>query len=181
MYRDWGRQADLTSRTNEKWPSLPRDYDARFIYEKIGYNLSPLELQAAMGRVQLRKTARIKKLRRRNFDYLYQELSKIPQLIMPRWVDGAEPSWFSFPITTKGERGELVAFLEENGIETRSMFAGNIVLHPAYAGVQYRDAGINEANTILHKSFWVSVHPRYTPKQLKYIVKTIQKFYDLNP
>lgn len=177
MYRDWGRQSNITRRTNgSKWPSLPKDQDARFIYEKIGYNLSPLELQAAMGRVQLRKTNKIKKLRQANFNYLYKHLSKFSDLIMPKWVEDAKPSWFAFPLSTMGERGPLVAHLEEKGIETRSMFSGNILRHPAYAGMEVEDYAV-EADWILEHSFWIGVHPRMTQDDREYVVKAFEEYY----
>lgn len=179
MYRDWGRQSDIPRRVNgNKWPTLPKDYDSRFIYEKIGYNLSPLELQAAMGRVQLKKTPKIKALRKRNFHYLYKKLSKFPELVLPTWVKGADPSWFAMPLSTLGERGPLVAFLEKNGIETRSMFAGNILRHPAFKGVKHRKGGsLKEADWILHHSFWIGVHPRYSKKDIDWVVSVFEKYY----
>ena len=180
MYRDWGRQSDIPRRTNgKKWLTLPEDYDARFIYEKIGYNLSPLELQAAMGRVQLRKTGMIKRLRKRNFDYLYKHLSQLSELIMPKWIQGADPSWFSFPFTVKGDRGKLVAYLEKNGIETRSMFAGNVLKHPMCINIKHRSTlrDDSECNTILRSSFWITVHPRYHPRDLQYIVDVFKRYY----
>lgn len=179
MYRDWGRQSNIGRRTNgNKWPTLPKDQDARFIYEKVGYNLSPLELQAAMGRVQLKKTQKIKALRKRNFHYLYKKLSKFPELVLPTWVKGADPSWFAMPLSTLGERGTLVAFLEKNGIETRSMFAGNILRHPAFKGVKHRKGGsLKEADWILHHSFWIGVHPRYSKKDLDWVVSVFEKYY----
>lgn len=178
MYRDWGRQADLTSRTNTKWSTLPKDYDSRFIYEKIGYNLSPLELQAAMGRIQLKRTEKIKSLRKRNFHYLYKKLSQFEDLQMPVWVKDADPSWFAFPLSCKDNRGKLVAFLEKNGIETRSMFAGNILAHPAYKNVKCRKAlSLDGADYILHHSFWIGVHPRYSTKDLDYVVDVFEKYY----
>lgn len=179
MYRDWGRQADLTSRTNTKWDTLPQDYDSRFIYEKIGFNISPLELQAAMGRVQLKKTNKIKKLRKRNFDYLHKHLSKHSSLIMPSWMPKADICWFSFPLTTKfDDRGALVEFLEKNNIETRSMFAGNILKHPAYKNVPYKQFGdLYSADIILKHSFWITVHPSLTKKELEYIVQTFDNYY----
>lgn len=177
MYRDWGRQADLSSRTNDKWPDLPKDYDSRFIYEKIGYNLSPLELQAAMGRVQLRKADKIKKLRQANFKYIYKHLSKFSELTMPKWVKGADVCWFAFPLTTSGARGPLVAYLEKHGIETRSMFAGNITKHPAYANTEYGHADLKEADYILEHSFWIGVHPRMTQKDREYVVSVFKKYY----
>lgn len=179
MYRDWGRQSHIPRRTNgKKWPNLPEDYDARFIYEKIGYNLGPLELQAAMGRVQLKKVHMIKARRKRNFHYLLKELSQFPDLVMPVFDKKSDPSWFSFPLSTKKERGPLVAYLEKNGIETRSMFAGRIDLHPAYAKVKMiRASKLENCNFILHHSFWISCHPRYSPKELKYIVDVFAKYY----
>lgn len=180
MYRDWGRQADLTGRTNAKWPSLPKDYDTRFIYEKLGWNLSPLELQAAMGRVQLRKTNKIKKLRRRNFDYLYKHLSRFEDygLLMPIFDSAADPSWFSFPLSYTN-RGPLVAHLEKWGIETRSMFGGNILRHPGYADVVHRQSGdLAGANYILEHSWWVGCHPSWSMDDLKYVVWVFTKFFD---
>ena len=178
MYRDWGRQADLTMKENTKYPSLPKDQNPRYIYEKIGYNLSPLELQAAMGRVQLRKVEKIKKLRKRNFDYLYKELSKFEELIMPYWIEGADICWFGFPISVKSRRPELIDWLDKKGIETRTMMAGNIIKHPMIKNIKYRVGGeLKEADWILEHSLWFTVHPRYNPKSLKYIVNTFRDFY----
>lgn len=177
MYRDWGRQSDIPRRVNgKKWKTLPEDYDARFIYEKIGYNLSPLELQAAMGRVQLKKTEKIKALRKRNFHYLRNKLSKFPDLVMPEWVKGADPSWFALPLSSITKRGPLVAFLEKNGIETRSMFSGNILKHPAYHGMKVKNY-VDEADWILEQSFWIGVHPRYSKKDLDWVVSVFEKYY----
>lgn len=179
MYRDWGRQANLTMRENTKYPSLPKDQNPRYIYEKIGYNLSPLELQAAMGRVQLRKVEKIKKLRKRNFDYLFKELSKFKELIMPKWIEGADICWFGFPISVKSRRPELIEHLERKRIETRTMFTGNAIKHPCYEKSIYRISGsLKEADWILEHSLWFTVHPRYTPKNLKYIIDSFHEFYD---
>lgn len=178
MYRDWGRQSDIERRTNDgKWPDLPDDYDMRFIYEKIGYNLGPLELQAAMGRVQLRKIDKIKKLRKKNFSFLYNHLRQYEQLIMPVWSNDADVCWFSFPITVQTNRGKLVEHLEKNGIETRSMFAGNITRHPAYENSGYRISGnLEEANLITTNSFWISCHPRLTKQDLNYIIEIFDEY-----
>lgn len=178
MYRDWGRQSDIPRRTNgKKWPTLPEDYDPRFIYEKIGYNLSPLELQATMGRVQLKRTEEIKRLRKRNFEYLYKHLSEYEDLVMPTWVEGADVCWFAFPLSSRSNRGKLVAHLEKNGIETRSMFAGNILRHPGYKDVKCRSMKLTEADWILEHSFWIGVHPRYGIKDLNYVLKVFENYY----
>lgn len=178
MYRDWGRKADSTEKNT--CSTLPADYNPRFIYEKIGYNFQILELQAAMGRVQLKKSDKIKKLRKKNFDYLFHHLKKYEDLIMPKWVDGADICWFAFPITctSEGERGKLVAYLEEKGMETRSMFAGNITAHPAYENSDYKVHGkLEESNYIMRNSFWITVHPRLTKSDLEYIVKTFDEYF----
>lgn len=178
IYRDWGRQADTTAPNKHK--DLPEDYNPRFIYEKIGYNFQILELQAAMGRIQLRKAKEIKRLRKKNFDYLLLNLPQNKDLIFPNWVDGADICWFSFPLTTTGDRGKLVKYLEKHGIETRSMFAGNITKHPAYKNIKFKVSGdLKEANYILEHSFWITCHPRLTQEDLEYIVKTFKDYYAL--
>lgn len=177
MYRDWGRQAEVNYSENKKWKTLPKDYNPRFIYEKIGYNFQILELQAAMGRVQLRKTEEIKGKRQDNFNYLYYHLSKYP-LILPHWMENASVCWFSFPITYQGDRGKLLKHLEKAGIETRPMFAGNITRHPAYLNSPFGISGeLKGADYIMKHSFWISSHPSLTKKQLKTIVKTFDDFF----
>lgn len=175
QYRDWGRQAN----TNEphKVKTLPADYNPRFVYDKIGYNFQILELQSAIGRVQLKKVQDIKNKRKDNFDYLVQHLNKYDDLILPQWIQGADVCWFALPLSTKGDRGPLVQHLEENKIETRSMFAGNILRHPAYKGLKIRHTSLKQADWILEHSFWIGVHPRMTREDLEYVVKTFDDYY----
>lgn len=177
MYRDWGRQADTTGKNKHK--DLPKDYNPRFIYEKIGYNFQILELQAAMGRVQLRKAKQIKKARQKNAEYLMERLKV--HVMIPKTVEGADVCWFALPLITYniGERAKLVPFLEKHGIETRSMFSGDITKHPAYAkGVKYRiGRPLIGAQDILKDAFWITVHPRLTKADLDYIVRIFDKFY----
>lgn len=177
MYRDWGRQADATKPAN--YEGIPKDQNPRFIYEKIGYNFQILELQAAMGRVQLRQANKIKRTRKRNFDYLYKNLAPHFGLILPVWKDNADICWFAFPLTTtNNDRPALLKHLEERGIETRTMFAGNITKHPAYKGVKYRKMNLKEADYILENSFWISCHPRLSKADLKYIINTFKDYYE---
>lgn len=179
VYRDWGRQANTTK--PNKYKELPADYNPRFIYEKIGYNFQILELQAAMGRVQLRKAKKIKALRKKNFDYLYKHLSKNPELIMPKSPEGSDVCWFAFPITTIGDREQLVKHLESRGIETRSMFAGNVIKHPMCANIYYEVGGdLAEADIILAHSFWISCHPRLTQSDREYIIKAFDDYYKIS-
>lgn len=182
MYRDWGRQANLEKRSGD-WPGIPDDYNPRFVYEKIGYNLKPLELQAAMGRVQLKKAAKIKRLRARNFAYFNKALKKYEDyLVLPTTVKGADVCWFAFPLSVRNgiKRGDLVQHLEAHGIETRSMFAGNILKHPAYrTGVAYRVGGsLAGADRILRDSLWFSVHPRLTAEDRAYVMDVFDSFFE---
>lgn len=175
MYRDWGRQAD--SQKKNDYPQLPEDYNPRFIYEKMGYNFQILELQAAMGRVQLLKSDDIKALRKANFNYFYEHLSRYP-LVMPKSVEGADVCWFAFPLSFEGGRGKLIEHLESRGVETRSMFSGNVIRHPAYANVPYlRARDLSGADYILRNSFWISVHPRLTQEDREYVAKIFDDFF----
>lgn len=179
MYRDWGRQADINKSENLKHPKLPKDYNPRFIYEKIGYNFQVLELQAAMGRVQLRKTAKIKAARKANYDYLTEQLSEFSDLILPQQILGADVCWFSYPITTMGKRGPLLTHLEAAGIETRPLFSGNIGMHPAYERSTWRQSGaLTGARYITEHSFWISCHPALSKSDLDYIVETFRQYYE---
>ena len=132
-----------------------------------------------MGRVQLRKIKKIKRLRQRNFSYLCKKLAKFNDLILPICLFSAKPSWFALPLSTIGKRGPLVALLEKNGIETRSMFSGNILKHPAYKNVKVRSmlTKKSECNFILTNSFWIGVHPRYTKKDLDWVISIFEKYY----
>lgn len=177
MYRDWGRQSDFGG--VDKYPELPADYNPRFIYEKIGYNFQPLELQAAMGLVQLKKSDEIKRLRQKNADYLIEGLSDLETLILPHIPspNNKDICWFALPITV-GDRGPLVTHLEANGIETRSMFSGNIIKHPAYRNSNYRVPNpLTNSDYILEHSFWITVNPRLTQDDLDFIIKTFHDFY----
>lgn len=178
MYRDWGRQANTTLPSTHK--DLPADYNPRFIYEKIGYNFQILELQAAMGRVQLRKADKIHRLRLKNFNYLYKGLLEFHDyLFLPTFLPDADICWFAFPLSVYEDRGKLVAYLEKHGIETRSMFAGNITKHPCYKGVKYKIGpdGLKESNWILEHSFWITVHPRLKKSDMDYIISVFKKYF----
>jgi CDP-6-deoxy-D-xylo-4-hexulose-3-dehydrase len=181
QYRDWGRQA--TTDKPHTCSTLPADYNPRFVYDKIGYNFQILELQAAMGRVQLKKSESIKELRRKNLEWIVKKLdARFPgKFVMPKVVRGAKPCWFSIPLTYIGNRGKLVAHLEANGIETRSMFAGNITKHPAYEDAKYRISGrLAGANYILQQSFWIGCHPRMTNADREYVIEVFADYFKKN-
>jgi CDP-6-deoxy-D-xylo-4-hexulose-3-dehydrase len=179
QYRDWGRLADTDKPHN--CPTLPADHNPRFVYDKIGYNFQILDLQAAMGRVQLKKSQQIKDARGYNVRWLCKEIDKrFPgKFILPKTVRGADVCWFSLPLTYTGkDRGALIKHLEEYGIETRSMFAGNITKHPAYKDSKFRISGkLDGANHILKHSFWISCHPRMNLLDREYIIDVLDNFF----
>lgn len=178
MYRDWGRQADSTAKNT--YPQLPADYNPRFIYEKIGYNLQILELQAAMGRVQLKGITKVKKLRQKNFAKIAKLLEPYKEkgLILPTPNPDADVCWFAFPLTYIADRAKLVKHLEKHDIETRSMFAGNITKHPAYNEGHYRLGNeLTEADYILAHSFWITCHNSLTTDELKRIGVAFKTFF----
>lgn len=176
QYRDWGRIADTNK--PHTCPTLPADQNPRFVYDKIGYNFQILELQAAMGLVQLKRAKEIKQKRTDNFLYLCNGLSKYNELILPKIVKGADVCWFALPLTTTGDRGKLVAYLEKNGVETRSMFSGNITRHPAYKNSKFVISGsLDHADYILEHSFWITVHPRLTQSDLDHLLKLFERYY----
>ena len=173
MYRDWGRQANTTKKNEYK--ELPADYNPRFIYKKIGYNFQILELQSAMGRVQLRKAKKIKLARWRNWLYLSYNLRGLYPISSP--VHHSEVCWFALPLVSEN-RGELVAHLEKHGIETRSLMSGDITRHPAYENTKYRIGNkLDGAEKILKESFWISCHPSLTKSDLEYIVNVFDDFF----
>ena len=175
MYRDWGRQANTTKPNTHK--ELPADYNPRFIYEKIGWNFQILELQSAMGRVQLRKAKEIKKLRMKNYECLIWRLP-ISSVSTPVNHDVC---WFALPLISK-DRARLTKHLEAHGIETRSMMSGDITKHPAYANTKYRIGNkLTGADKILKESFWISCHPSLKKSDLDYIVKVFNDFEDDRP
>lgn len=173
QYRDWGRQAAIEPGENTKYKKLPKDQNPRFIYEKIGYNFQILELQAAMGRVQLRKSEEIKAQRKKNFDYLVSNLSKYP-LTFPQSI--GDICWFALPLSTEN-RAPLLKFLEDHQIETRTIFGGIISRHPAYDGMRFKHGDLSGAEEITKKGFWISVHPRLSQEDLEYVVKTFDEYY----
>lgn len=183
MYRDWGNRA-WSSQNNgkkRKYPNLPEDYNIRYIYEKIGYNLKPLELQAAMGRVQLRKAELFKKIRQRNFQILFEGLKHFQKyLMLPKSLKNADLCWLALPLTVQGglKRKEIVSFLESWNIETRSLLAGNIIRHPAYKDTVYKVVGsLSQSDRIMHDSFFIGLYPGLSRKDLSYILDCFDIFF----
>ena len=188
--RDWGRacycEHDETNphgacgkRFDFKISGIP--YDHRYMYTHIGYNLKPLELQAAMGIEQLKKLPEFIKKREKNFEILYSEFQKYGEyFILPSWPERSSPSWFCFPLTIRDNapfsRREITFFLEKNGIQTRLFFAGNIMRQPAYKNIKYRTGKLNNCDKIMKDSFFIGVYPGIDEEKMAYVLKIIEEF-----
>lgn len=172
--RDWGRILDFEDR-KKGMGDFPADY-RRYIYSQLGSNLKPLELQAAMGRVQLKRLPEFKKIRRRNAQILKKRLSAHQdKIILPQHSTEADVCWYTFPITLKGiPRKKVLEALDKANIEWRPILAGNIARQPAFIDhVVIRDK-LENADLLLHNSFWVSVHPLHSPEVMEFVADTIK-------
>ncbi|MFH1225448.1 MAG: lipopolysaccharide biosynthesis protein RfbH [Candidatus Diapherotrites archaeon] len=157
-------------------------YENRYLYSNIGYNLKPLEFQAAMGIVQLKRLPEFIKKRRHNFEVLYEEFSGLEDcFVLPEATENSKPAWFAFPLTIKEGAGfgraEFVKWLEKCRIETRMLFAGNILMHPAYAGIDVRVAEpLSNSDTVLKNSLFLGVYPGITDEMLSYVSAKVREF-----
>ncbi len=187
-YRDWGRDCHCLGghdnmcghRYDGQYGELPKGYDHKYVYSHFGYNLKVTDIQAAIACAQIMKLPEFVAARRENFDYLKQLLADMTeQLELPQIDVNAEPSWFGFPITVKSgvSRDTLVQTLEKNNIQTRMLFAGNLIKHPCFnemrtSGKGYRVIGeLTDTNRILRDTFWVGVYPGMTKKMIAYMSK----------
>jgi CDP-4-dehydro-6-deoxyglucose reductase, E1 len=195
--RDWGRACWCQTgeanpngacghRFDHKYKNLPYGYDHKYVFSNIGYNLKPLDLQCAIGIEQLKKLPLFTEKRQKNFSILYAALKPYESsFIFPRKLPKSDPSWFAFPLTVKPDaafsRREIVAYLEERQIETRMLFGGNILKHPAYENIRYRISGtLGQTENVLENTFFIGVFPGLTEEMLDYIIKTFADFMNLH-
>lgn len=189
--RDWGRDCSCPSgvdnlcghRYDGQYGELPKGYDHKYVYSHFGYNLKATDLQAAIGCAQLEKLPSFVEKRRKNFDYLMQGLEDLEEkLVLPEACEHSNPSWFGYPITCKVpvKRSKVVTYLEGNGIQTRMLFAGNLMKHPCFnelrkSGTGYRVAGsLENTDHIMNHTFWVGVYPGMTEDMLDYMIEIIK-------
>ena len=138
-------------------------------------------MQAALGISQMSKLENFIELRKRNFNYLYTNLSSIAEFILPEATPNSEPSWFGFPITIRPESGilreDLLRYYDERKIGTRLMFAGNILKQPAYMNSDFRVVGnLTNTDIVMNNSFWLGVYPGLTLEMLDYVIATTNEF-----
>lgn len=191
-FRDWGRDCTCSSgqdnlcghRFDKQYGELPLGYDHKYVYSHFGYNLKATDMQAAIGCAQLKKLSFFAERRRHNFEYLRLLLEETQnQIILPVSCENATPSWFGFLMTCKEgiERHKVVQYIEKHGIQTRMLFAGNLIKHPCFDQMRaskkgYRIAGdLKNTDRIMKDTFWVGVYPEMTDKKLEYMSKIIKE------
>lgn len=194
-FRDWGRDCwcppgkdgSCHHRYDQKYGDLPLGYDHKYVYSHFGYNLKATDLQAAIGCAQLEKINKFTELRRQHWSMLREGLKEVEDMIiMPEKAPNSEPSWFGFLMTVKDEapftRDELSSHLEKKNIQTRNLFAGNIIKQPCFDEMResqtgYRVVGeLKNTDKIMTSSFWIGVYPGMKESQINYMIKTICSF-----
>ena len=191
--RAWGRECICSGgqdnlcghRFDGQFGTLPTGYDHKYVYSHIGYNLKATDMQAAIGVAQLKKLPDFVAKRQANWDYLRSNLEDLNDvLILPEKGENAKPCWFGFIVsvkdTCKKTRNEVVAYLEEHNIQTRNLFAGNILRHPCFEGltegVDYKVVSeLEKTDFAMYNSFWVGVYPGMTQGMLDEMVKRIHE------
>ena len=190
-FRDWGRDCWCESGSDDsckkrfgwKFGKLPYGYDHKYIYSHIGYNLKMTDLQAAIGVEQLKKLPGFIKKRKQNFLRLYNGLKIYEDdLILPKWSTDSDPSWFCFPLTVRNgvnfKREDLTLFLEKSGIQTRLLFAGNILRQPAFEKIDCRVSGsLKNTDIVMNNSFFIGVYPGIGEEEVSYIIKQFGLFF----
>lgn len=189
-FRDWGRDCVCPSgcdnlcghRFDKQYGELPLGYDHKYVYSHFGYNLKATEMQAAVGCAQLEKFPGFIQRRRHNFDRLMAGLAGTEdQYILPVPCDNSTPSWFGFLITCREgvDRNKVVQYIEEKGVQTRMLFAGNLTKHPCFDEMRkakkgYRISGsLENTDRIMTDTFWVGVYPGMTDEKIDYMAKII--------
>lgn len=190
-FRDWGRDCYCApgenntcgKRFSQQFGTLPYGYDHKYVYSHIGYNLKVTDMQAAIGVAQLDKLNWFTQKRKYNFDKFYKGLERFSDtLILPEATPHSDPSWFCFIITVREDAGfsrnELTGFLEQNGIETRNLFCGNLTRQPAFLDIKKRLAcELKNTDLIMNNTFFFGVYPGIDDDQIDYIVEKFSEFF----
>jgi CDP-6-deoxy-D-xylo-4-hexulose-3-dehydrase len=188
-FRDWGRDCwcepgkedTCGRRFNQQFGELPHGYDHKYVYSEIGYNLKLTDMQAAVGVAQLDKLPGFIEARKRNFARLTDGLSDLDELfILPEATPNSDPSWFGFPIAVRREapidRNAVVRHLEDRGIATRLLFAGNLLRQPAYKDIEHRVVGtLDNADFVMECVFWIGVYPGLSDAHVDYVVEILHE------
>jgi CDP-4-dehydro-6-deoxyglucose reductase, E1 len=206
-FRDWGRDCWCPSgkdntcgnRFGQQFGELPHGYDHKYVYSHFGYNLKVTDMQAAIGCAQLEKLPGFIEARKKNWRLLRDGLAELEdRFILPEATENSDPSWFGFLLTVREGTGltreKIVNHLESKGIQTRMLFAGNLIKHPCFdemraTGKGFRVVPNSQApkhpsiqtallpitDRIMNDTFWVGVYPGMTEEVVEYLVETIKK------
>ncbi len=193
-FRDWGRDCwcpsghdnTCTRRFTQQFGELPKGYDHKYVYSHFGYNLKATDMQAAIGCAQLDKLPGFIEARKKNWKLMRDGLaSSDDQLILPEPTKNSDPSWFGFLLTVKNTRGfargNIVDYLEKNGIQTRMLFAGNLLKHPCFDEMRIKKEGyrvigdLDNTNRIMEHSFWLGVYPGMTESMTGFVVDKLRE------
>ncbi len=194
-FRDWGRDCWCASgkdntckrRFSQQFGELPAGYDHKYVYTHFGYNLKITDMQAAIGCAQLEKLPTIVAARQSNWRMLHEGLLPLANLFrLPKATENSDPSWFGFLLTVRDNapftREEIVRHLEGRGIQTRMLFAGNLLRQPLYdemraSGQGYRVIGdLTHTDEVMNRSFWLGVYPGLGTEEIRYMVEEIKRF-----
>jgi CDP-6-deoxy-D-xylo-4-hexulose-3-dehydrase len=191
--RDWGRDCWCESgvdntcgcRFTQQFGTLPKGYDHKYVYSHFGFNLKVSDMQAAVGVAQLEKFPSFVKKRKENQKKLYDALIDLQELQLVETQPNSDPSWFGFMMTltdsAKFSRNEIVEHLENNNIQTRNLFAGNMTRHPMFdsmvLNVDYRIVGeLTNTDKIMNDSFWIGLYPGMGDEAIGYMIEKIREF-----
>lgn len=190
--RDWGRDCSCPSgvdnlcchRFDKQYGLLPLGYDHKYVYSHFGYNLKATDMQAAIGVAQIDKIEDFIKQRRKNFDLLKKGLKDFEdKIILPIPEKNSTPSWFGFLITCKEgiSRNYITKYLEEHKIQTRTLFAGNIIKHPCFDSIRnddssYRVVGsLENTEKVMNNTFWIGVYPGMKKEEIEYMIEILKE------
>ncbi len=190
-FRDWGRDCyceggennTCGKRFTQQFGTLPVGYDHKYVYSHVGYNLKMTDMQAAIGSAQMDKLDIFTQRRKENHQKIYNGLKPFEEhLILHQATRNSDPSWFCFVISVKENpkftRNQLTGFLEENHIETRNLFSGNLLRHPAFEEVSYRVVGtLENTDYIMNNTFFIGAYPGMTDEKINYIIKKFNEFF----
>jgi len=190
--RDWGRDCVCVSgrdnmcghRYDGQYGELPKGYDHKYVYSHFGYNLKATDMQAAIGCAQLEKFPSFVEKRKENWNRLKNNLlarGVDEYLILPEAIEGSDPSWFGFMMSCKDgvDRKKVVPYIESKNVQTRMLFAGNLIKHPCFdemraSGTGFRVVGsLDNTDFIMENTFWVGVYPGMTDDMIDYMSEVI--------
>jgi CDP-6-deoxy-D-xylo-4-hexulose-3-dehydrase len=188
--RDWGRDCYCAGGENntcgkrfgQQFGTLPPGYDHKYVYSHIGYNLKMTEMQAAIGCAQLKKLEGFITRRKANFQIIMEMLRPYEdRLILPAATEHSDPAWFGFVITVRDDAGftrtELARFLETNRVETRNLFSGNLLRHPAFQDIPHRVVGdLTNTDIVMNNTCFIGVYPGLDEAQLDYMADVFSRF-----